>query len=296
MTNQVRSIATLIFFLLATLVAVPGAEAKGWRGIVPLHSTRADVERLLGPPTEQHTEYSVVYRTENETLIINYAQGLPCGIGEKYGQWRVPRGTVESIFITPNMGSTLSQLKGDESKYNKRSGGDRPEDIYYTNDEEGETLRVFQDQVMEITYSPAASDAHLRCATGSSNEKCEDLAPPAFDSYGKLSQADERQRLDNFVIQLGDQKGSAGYIIAYGGKRARLREAIERAQRARDYLIKVRKFPRAKLKAIDGGYRDEATVELHVVRRDGCPPAATSTLDPRDVQIIKGARRKKNRR
>lgn len=278
------------------LLAVPGAEAKGWRGIVPLHSTRADVERLLGPPTEQHSEYSVVYRTENETLIINYAQGLPCGIGEKYGQWRVPRDTVESIFIAPNMGSSLSQLKVDESKYKKRSGGDRPEDIYYINDEEGETLRVFQDQVMEITYSPAASDAHLRCATGSSNKKCEDLAPPVFDSYRKLSQVEEEQRLDNFVIAIGDQAGSAGYIIAYGGKRARLREAIERAQRARGYLIKVRKFSRAKLKAIDGGYRDEATVELHVVRPDGCPPAATPTIDPRDVQIIKGVQRKKNRR
>jgi hypothetical protein len=290
----VRGIALFILLLFSALLAVPGVEAKGWRGIVPLHSTRADVATLLGPPTEQHSEYSVVYRTENETLTINYAQGLPCGTGEKYGQWRVPRGTVESIFIVPNRGSQLSQLKVDESKYQKRSGGDRAEDIYYINDEEGETLRVFQDQVMEITYSPAASDAPLRCATGSS-KKCEDLAPPVFDSYGKLSQVEEKQRLDNFLIALGDQEGSAGYIIAYGGKRARLREAIERAQRARNYLIKVRKFPRAKLKAIDGGHRDEATVELHVVR-DGCPPAATPTIDPRDVQILKGARRKKNRR
>lgn len=294
----VRSIAPFIFFLFSTLLAVPGAEAKGWRGIVPLHSTRAEVERLLGPPTEQHSEHSVLYRTENETLIINYARGLPCGIGEKYSQWRVPRGTVESIFITPNKGSPLSQLRIDESNYKKRSGGDRPEDIYYINDEDGESLRVFQDQVMDITYSPAASDEHLRCAvtTGSAHKDCEGLAPPIFDSHGKLSQAQEKQRLDNLVIALMGQEGSAGYIIGYGGKRARAREAIEQAQRDRNYLIKVRNFPPGRLKAIDGGYREKSSVELYIVPPGSCPPTITPTIDPRDVQILRGGKRKKNRR
>ena len=294
----VRSVTLFIFFLLSTLLTVSGTEAKGWRGIVPLHSTRADVERLLGPPTEQHSQYSVLYRTENETLIINYARGLPCGVGEKYSQWRVPRGTVESIVITPNMGSPLSRLSIDENKYKKRSGGDRPEDIYYINDQDGESLRVFQGQVMEITYSPTASDEHLRCAvaTGSSHSNCEGLAPPAFDTYDEISQAQERQRLDNFVIALMDQEGRAGYIIGYGAKRARVREAIERAQRARDYLIKVRNFPRGRLMAINGGYREKASVELYVVPPGGCPPTTTPTIDPRDIQILKGGKRKKNRR
>jgi hypothetical protein len=67
-----------------------------------------------------------------------------------------------------------------------------------------------------------ASHAHLRCATDSSNERCPDAAPPVFDSYGKLSEVEEKQRLYNFVIALEDQKGSAGYIIAYGGERERL--------------------------------------------------------------------------
>ena len=294
----VKSIASLIVFLFSTLLAVPGAEAKGWRGIVPLHSTRADVEKLLGPPAEQRTEYSVLYRTENETLIINYARGLPCGIGEKYSQWRVPRDTVESIFITPGMGSPLSQLTIDKTKYKTRSGGDRPEDVFYINEQDGETLRLFMNEVMDITYSPAAGDEHLRCAvaTGSSRSKCEGLASPIFDSYGELSRAQEKQRLDNFVIALMDKEGRVGYIIGYGGKRAPIREAMERAQRARNYLIKARKFPRGRLKAINGGRREESSVELYVMTPGGCPPTITPTIDPRDVQIVKGAKRKKNRR
>lgn len=296
-TVTVRSIARVFLFLLLTLLTVSSAEAKGWRGIVPLHSTRAEVERLLGPPTKRPTKYSAFYRTENETLMINYGRGLPCGIGEKYSQWRVPRGTVESIFITPNMGSPLSKLTIDESKFKKKSGGHRSEDIYYVNEQDGEALRVFQNEVMDITYSPTASDEHLRCAgmTRSSHNDCEGLAPPVFDSYGELSLEQEKQRLDNFVTALKDQEG-AGYIISYGGKRARVREAIERAQRARNYLIKVRNFPRGQLKAINGGHREESLVELYVMTPGGCPPKTTPTIDPRDVQIVKGAKHKKNRR
>jgi hypothetical protein len=287
-----------IFFLFATLLTVPSVEAKGWRGIVPLHSTRADVEKLLGPPTERLAGNSDFYRTENETLIITYAGGLPCGIGEKYSQWRVPRDTVESIYITPGRVLPLSQLSINESKYKKRSGGHRPEDIYYINEQDGESLRVFMNEVMDITYSPAASDEHLRCAgmTDSSHNNCEGLAAAAFDSFGELSQAQEKQRLDNFVIALMGQEGSAGYIIAYGGKRSRAREAIERAQGARNYLIKARKFTPSRLKAINGGHREQSAVELFVVTPGGCPPTITPTIDPRDVQIVKGAKRKKHRR
>src|SRR5918912_1814912 len=32
--------------------------AKGWRGIVPLHSTRADVEQLLGAPNRKSNNKS----------------------------------------------------------------------------------------------------------------------------------------------------------------------------------------------------------------------------------------------
>ena len=34
------------------LAMVAVSQAKGWRGLVPLHSTRTDVERLLGAPKE----------------------------------------------------------------------------------------------------------------------------------------------------------------------------------------------------------------------------------------------------
>jgi len=54
-----RMKAKAIGFLLMMLYAAT-AEARGWRGIVPLHTTRSQVEQLIGTPTEQNSPYSVV--------------------------------------------------------------------------------------------------------------------------------------------------------------------------------------------------------------------------------------------
>src|SRR6185503_7005510 len=136
MKNKFTAIGFFVILLCAAT-----AEAKGWRGIVPLHSTRSQVEQLLGPPTEQNTPYSVVYKTPNETVLIYYAEGRPCGIGEKYSHWRVARNTVTEIYISPIPGSPLSQLSIDESRYKKFTVGHLSE-TRYVNAREGEALTL----------------------------------------------------------------------------------------------------------------------------------------------------------
>jgi hypothetical protein len=130
---------------------------------------------------------------------------------------------------------------------------------------------------------------------GSPEKNCEGLAPPAFHSYGEISLEQEKQRLDNFVVALMDESGRKGYIIAYAGKRARAGEAKGRVERAKAYLVRVRSFPASWLQVLDGGYREEPAIELHVVSPRVCPPIATPTIDPRDVQIIRAAKLRKDR-
>lgn len=262
------------------------AQSRGWRGLVPLYSTRSEVERLLGQPNEQISKYSVFYRTPKETVIIQFANGLPCGIGEKYSQWSVSRDTVESILVTPLRTFPLSELGLTESKYQKRSGGHRAEDIYYINEEDGESIRVFQGEVMEMSFYPGTKDAHLSCSGSRSMPatECDGLTPPTFDSYGNISLKKEERLLDNFSIALLDEENRVGYIIAYAGKREHAGEAKELAERAKNYLVKVRNFPADRLKAINGGYREERQVELYVVPGKTCPPIPAPTVDPRDVQ------------
>jgi hypothetical protein len=290
---SIRTIALVAFFLFLPLFLVSNAEAKGWRGIVPLHSTRADVERLLGQPEKRMSEFSDFYSTPDGSVTFTYAQGLPCGIGSKYSRWRVPRNTVTNIYLSLQRGSPLSQLSIDESKYKRLTGGHTPS-VFYVNELEGESLGVSQDEVMNIDYFPAAEDAHLECPglPKRTDTNCLVLVD-RFDWYGGIAWEHEKQRLDNFVIALMEDKGRQGYIVAYAGQIARVGEAKERADRAKNYLVNVRRFPPGQLKAIDGGYREESTLELYVVPAGACPPIVRPTVDPRDVQIINVAGSKK---
>lgn len=175
----------LIGFFLILLCAAT-AEAKGWRGIVPLHTTRFQVEQLSGPPTEQTSPYSVVYKTPTETVEVDYTNGRPSGIGEKYGQWRVSRDIVTEIYISPVPGSPLSQLTIDESRYQKFIVGHLSE-TRYIDALEGEALMVLGNEIRSISYFAAADDSHLACpgSPQPNHTNCEYI-PDAFDSLGDL--------------------------------------------------------------------------------------------------------------
>ena len=154
-------IVLAILLLLPPMQSLPStSREKGWRGIVPLHSKRSEVEKLLGPPSETLPN-SVFYRTKDETVLIFYSKSPACGT--KGSQWRVPPDTVIAIDVTLSPGHPFSKLNLDEAKYTKKSGGHRPEDVYYVNEERGEVLRVFNGEIMDIHYGPTSSDKALRC-------------------------------------------------------------------------------------------------------------------------------------
>ena len=276
--------------LFLIILCAATAAAKGWRGIVPLHSTRSQVEQLLGPPTEQINTNSVVYKTPNETVLIYYANGRPCGIGERYSRWLVDPNIVTAIFITPYPGSPMSQLNIDQNGYKKFIRGHLSE-TQYINTREGEALTVVGNEVRSINYFAAADDSHLECPglPKAVNTNCEYLPDP-FDSLGDIRAGQENLLLDNFFVALSKRKAIA-YIIAYGGKRSRPDEAKKRADRAKRYLVAVRHFPNDQIKTRDGGYREKGDLELYVVSKGVCPPTPSPTVDPRDVQINKRGRK-----
>jgi hypothetical protein len=95
-------------------------------------------------------------------------------------------------------------------------------------------------------------------------------APPAcrkFDEYGNIAFNDEKARLDNFAIQLQNEPGSQGYIVAYGSCGG---EGQRRADRAKDYLVTTRGIDPGRITTIASDQcTDALTVELWV-----CPPGA----------------------
>jgi hypothetical protein len=144
------------------------AQTKGWRGIVPLHSTRADVEKLLGAPvSDQLTgQCQCLYKSETENIRILYANGSPCSESQqrdgRVGGWKVSRDTVLEVTVYFKAERTLSDLKIDESKYKKETDAHLPGWVSYTNREEGIRIEGGKRTITSISYFPIKKDDYLR--------------------------------------------------------------------------------------------------------------------------------------
>jgi hypothetical protein len=259
-------------------------QAKEWHGIVPLHSTRADVERILGVPEKPG---GATYSLSNGYVYISFSDG-PC-IGA-HGGWNVPRETViniTEIFFDPK--PEVANLKIDESKYKKVRDQDYLSVVYYKDEEEGISIEVNMDTglVNGITYLPAAKDNYLRCPAPAENSDDGIEDSRKFDEYSNLSFDEEKKHLSDFATQLQADPNAKGYIIAYAGRIAHAGEAQARADRAKNYLINERGINARRIVTIDGGYREALTVDLWIRPNGWRAPKASPTVDPSKAQIIK---------
>lgn len=92
-----------------------------------------------------------------------------------------------------------------------------------------------------------------------------------FDAYGSLAFRDEKARLSAFAIELDNNPGAQGYIIAYAGRHRRNR-TVRSLKMAKDYLIKQRGIDAGRVVTIDGGYHQKQSVELWIVPTGAEPP------------------------
>jgi len=276
-------IIKVIMICVCTLCVVTLSYAKEWRGIVPLHSTREDVKRLLGPSAQPGERF---YEFDDEVAVIQYASGscVP-------GGWNVPLNTVLSIAVTPKSRLQLTDLGADFGRYKKSVDPKFGEISYYNDEEDGVTLQVSNEQVTRIFYEPAVVDKHLRCTAGSPAVPMQNGStadpPDKIDEFGNIPLKEEGERLDHLARLLQELPDKQGYLIVYAGRCARLNEARMRAERAKDYLASERGIQASRIVAIAGGHREKLTVEIWLGSRSGLAPALMPTVDPGDVQIIR---------
>lgn len=153
-------IICLLSMCLALSTVVASQEA-GWRGIVPLHSTRADVEKLLGRSTDRG--YGATYDLRHEAVTFQYSSCRCCKPIEY--RWNVPDYTVVTISVSATFKPLFSELGIDKTKFRKIVSDHLPDVSTYHNDEEGITYEVLNDQVMSTVYGPSAKDDKaLRCS------------------------------------------------------------------------------------------------------------------------------------
>jgi hypothetical protein len=275
-----RTLGLVLLAFFVMLVAAIPLCAKEWRGITPLRSTRADVERILGRSPDASGSWAI-YQTREEAISILFASGPPCGTNAQ-NEWRVPRDTVISITISAKRVVLLSTMNIVESKYEKLRDPHKLNRIEYRNKEEGESISVVDGEVSSFTYFASAKDFDLHCPSSQVESDSARKQYFRLDEYGDLLSRDEKIRLDNFAITLQQRPGSRGYIIGYPGLRTSVSNSLVRLKRARAYLVKERGIDPMRLVQIRGGFRKKFTVELFIVPAGAEAPTPLPQAVPRE--------------
>jgi hypothetical protein len=160
-----RTLTALALFLIALTRGI-GDQAKGWRGIVPLHSTRADVERLLGPPPPPPNDGTRLYTPDPDTPLY-FLEDEEVGIGymtearaERMKCSAVPLDTVLSISVMLKKHPLLSDLGIDESRFETFDPSDPPNIGFkaYVDTVEGTYICTQDGKVNRIGYYGNAKD------------------------------------------------------------------------------------------------------------------------------------------
>ncbi|HEX6186856.1 MAG TPA: hypothetical protein VFZ40_02145 [Pyrinomonadaceae bacterium] len=111
-----------------------------------------------------------------------------------------------------------------------------------------------------------------------------------LDEFGNINEEDELARLDYLAITVQQDPRLQIHIVFYGGRFSQPNEALRRAERAKDYLVKSRGLEADRVLPINGGYRDEVSGEYWLSLRGTEAPASRPTIDPKFVKPRKRIR------
>ncbi len=261
----------LLFSIFLVLAIAPSLLARGWRGIIPLHSTRRDVERLLGKASPK-TDY--LYQTEKDFVRVHYAKG-PCD-GWPRG-WKVPPDTVLALTVSSLSNPVFSDLRIDIASFSKTY--DDALFTYYANRALGvEYIVSSQGFLFTTKYFPTTEDSFLRC-------KCFPIEDESvfrgetWDWFEGISMENILARLDNFAIQLSNSpKDWKGRVITYSPLRAGRSDALTFRNRLYDWLTVKRKIDPRRVSVIDGGHREKYGGELYLLSPGVTPPPPLPTI------------------
>lgn len=159
----------LILILLTPFLTGFSTKKTEWRKIVPMISTREDVEKLLGKPKKEINEnlgkndeaFLAEYELEDGTLGIAYSFG-GCSSSSKLVHY-ASRWTVIEVFFRPDE-LTFTELKLDLERFKTQvEEGTCVTFTTYTNDEEGILHKVERDEVVFMVIKPTAQYIQFRC-------------------------------------------------------------------------------------------------------------------------------------
>lgn len=105
-----------------------------------------------------------------------------------------------------------------------------------------------------------------------------------FDECNSCTLDDQKARLDNLAVELQNDPTTRAYIIAYAGKASPVGQVEKLTSRAREYLVAQRGIDASRLSVVNGGFREEDSVELWVVPSGATAPQPTPTVQAGEIK------------
>jgi hypothetical protein len=99
-----------------------------------------------------------------------------------------------------------------------------------------------------------------------------------FDEFGDLEYESAIARMDNVAIELQNNPQFRAYIITYRGRNNLPGVSLRYSRRLKNYLVRNRGIDANRVVTVDGGIREEVSVEIWLVPTGTTPPSPTPTL------------------
>src|ERR1043165_7650396 len=188
-----KTLATVVLVLATPLLIAVRVNAEPWKGIVPLKSTRSDVERLLGKPLPGNIKSYVTYEIESDEVRVHYADKSLCSRFDDC-ECYVADDTVLNIVVRFKEKPTFSSLGLNLSKFHPIVNPENPNNVAYSNSNAGIMYVISKrdDVVSYVQYSPAAKD----CLDAKSGRRFSKGAPNRSLPASRTS----RRAIDNLRV------------------------------------------------------------------------------------------------
>ena len=151
----------IISALFVSLWQVPSS--KEWRGLSPLNSTRADVERLLGRPETNFDNKLIIYYLPEQVVWFGFRGNPKCKQKSKSITWDVPTETITTIRLTLRRPVPVAEVGIDLTKLTKKKGDFDRDDHFYYSSADGFSFEVAGKYIMGYIYEPGSDRKDLRC-------------------------------------------------------------------------------------------------------------------------------------
>lgn len=275
-----KSTAIQILILIFVSTILSYGQVNSWNNLLPLRSTRADVEKLLGKPKDNTCSFGCEYETAKEKIRVSYAH-KKCDVAG----WKVPADTVLSLTVSSkeNSGKSFDELNLNRNKFTVDI-----DDILsqkWTNAEEGliYSLRPgIQLKFDSITYIPKKTDNYLRCdgfppETQYFTMNTTSFYNPALNKKEGLNMI--LSYTDSFIIgAMNEYTDFKGYVLVYFDHKLSFEEYKIRLNELKKHIFDTRKISPERLTVIEGGLREDSIIEFYTLSKEMKSPTPNPTL------------------